>query len=159
MAISQRPCALCKGPVSQSVLPVLTGNEYAFHVTLSNVPVMICSEGHKRLLNSNFVMDLMDTLARPETAGLRVGAKQGIFRKWFRCTKCSSEIPAEQTAIAEYKANVRLSDMTDPLIVTMGVPVMRCGACGTEQLPDESGLMQLFKALTHAFRSADVRPQ
>ncbi len=159
MAINQKPCALCKGPVSRSVLPVLTGNEHSCRVTLSNVPIVICAEGHKRLLNSNFVMELMDTLARPETAGLRVGEKQGIFRKRFRCAKCSSDIPAEQTAIAEYKANVKLSDMTDSIAVALAVPVMRCGACGNDQLADESGLMELFKALAHAFRSADVRPQ
>ena len=159
MAINRKPCALCKGPVSQSVLPVLAGDEHSCRVTLSNVPIMICPEGHKRLLNSNFVMDLMDTFARPETAGLLVGEKRGIFRKSFRCAKCASDIRAEDAAIAEYKANLKLGDMTEPVGIVLTAPVMRCGACGNDQLADESGLMQVFKALTHAFRSADVRPQ
>jgi hypothetical protein len=79
MAINPKPCALCKRPMEQGVLPVLTGDDESCRITLGNVPVMVCAEGHKRLLYSNFVMELMDTLAQPETAGLRVGEKRGIF--------------------------------------------------------------------------------
>lgn len=159
MTINSKPCAVCKGPVQQSALSVLTGQEESCRITLGNVPVMVCAEGHKRLLYSTFVTDLMDVLARPETAGLQVGEKRGIFRKRVRCIKCSSDIQADHTAIAEFSANLRLRDMTDTVSVTLSTPVMRCSACGSQQLADESSLMQLFKALTHAFRSADVRPQ
>jgi hypothetical protein len=159
MAINPKPCAVCKGPVQQSVAPVLTGHEESCRITLGNVPIMVCAEGHKRLLYSTFVTDLMDALARPETAGLHVGERRGIFRKRCICIKCSAEIQADGTAIAEYSANLKLRDMTDAVSVAVTVPVMRCSTCGSEQLADESSLMRLFKALTHAFRSADVRPQ
>src|SRR5688572_24458284 len=159
MAINRKPCALCKSPVDQGVLPLLEGTEESCRVTLSNVPIMLCAEGHKRLLYSNFVMELMDTLAQPETAGLRVGEKRGIFRKRFRCIKCSSDIQGGHTAIAEFRASLRLRDMTDSVSVALTAPVMRCSSCGGEQLADERSLMQVFKALTRAFRSADVRPQ
>jgi hypothetical protein len=159
MAINRKPCALCTKPMEYGVLPVLEGDEGPCRVALNNVPIMLCAEGHKRLLYSNFVMELMDTLARPETAGLRVGEKRGLFRKRFRCAQCASEIQAEDAAIAEYNANLRLSEMSDPLHVAFATMVMRCKACGNDQLADEGGLMQLFKALSHAFRSADVRPQ
>jgi len=159
MTINPKPCALCKRPMEPGVLPVLTGHEEGYRITLGNVPVMVCAEGHKRLLYPTFVTDLMDTLARPETAGLQVGEKRGIFRKRSHCIKCSSDIGADQAAIAEYNASLRLRDMTDSVSVALTAPVMRCGKCGGEQLADESSLMQVFKALTHAFRSADVRPQ
>ena len=107
----------------------------------------------------SFVTELMDLLARPETAGLRVGEKRGLFRKRFRCANCSADIPAENTAISEYKARLKLNDVTDSVSVVLAIPVLRCGACGKGQLADEGDLMQLFKALTHAFRSADVKPQ
>lgn len=154
-----KPCALCKRSMEQVVLPVLTGHEESCRITLGNVPIMLCAEGHKRLLYPTFVTDLMDTLARPETAGLQVGEKRGMFRKRFRCIKCSSDIQADHTAIAERSANVRLRDMTETVSVALTIPVMKCSACGNEQLADEGSLMQLFKALTRAFRSADVRPQ
>jgi len=159
MAINPKPCALCKRPMELGVLPVLAGDEESCRITLGNVPVMVCAEGHKRLLYSNFVMELMDTLAQPETAGLRVGEKRGIFRKRFRCIKCSSDIQGGHTAIAEFRASLRLRDMTDSVSVALTAPVMRCSSCGGEQLADERSLMQVFKALTRAFRSADVRPQ
>jgi hypothetical protein len=159
MAISSKPCALCKRPMEQSILPALTGHEESSRITLGNVPIMVCPEGHKRLLYPTFVTDVMDALARPETAGLQVGEKRGFFRKHFRCIKCSSDIRAEHTAMAEFSANLRLRDMTDAVSVALTNPVMRCTACGSQQLADEGALMQVFKALTHAFRSADVRPQ
>ena len=159
MAINRKPCALCMSPMEDSVLPTLLGNEESCCVTLSNVPIMVCAKGHKRLLYSHFVMELMDVLARPETAGMQVAEKHGMFRKRFHCTKCGAEIPTKDTSIAAYKATIKLSHMTDSISVALTAPVMRCGACGSDQFADESGLLQLFKALSHAFRSADVRPQ
>ena len=159
MATNRKPCALCKKPMEHSVLPVLNGAEGACRITLANVPIMACADGHKRLPYPHYVTDLMDALARPETAGLQVGEKRGLFRKRFRCAKCSSDIQAEHTALAEYKADLRLGDTTDPVGVALTTPVMRCGAFGNGQLSDESELMGVFKALTDAFRSADVRPQ
>ena len=159
MAINRKPCALCMSPLEHGVLPVLLGNDESCRVTLTNVPIMVCTKGHKRLLYSHFVMELMDALARPETAGLQVAEKRGMFRKRFHCTKCGAEIPTKDTSIAEYKATIKLGDMTDSIAVALTAPVMRCGACGGNQFADESELLQLFKALSHAFRSADVRPQ
>jgi hypothetical protein len=159
MAVNPKPCGICKGSVQQSVLSVLTGQEESCRITLGNVPVMVCAEGHKRLLYSSFVTDLMDTLARPEAAGLQVGERRGIFRKRCICAKCSAEIRADDTANAEYNASLKLREMTDAVSVALTIPVMRCSTCGNQQLADESSLMQLFKALTQAFRSADVRPQ
>jgi hypothetical protein len=159
MAINRKPCVACKSPVEEGVLPALAGSEGPCRITLGNVPVMVCPQGHKRLLYPNFVAELMDALAVPETAGLRVGEKRGLFRKHFRCARCSADIPAEHTASADYKASIKLRDMTDPVDLAVTTVVMRCGACGNEQLADQGELMQLFKALTSAFRSADVRPQ
>jgi len=159
MAVNSKPCAVCQGPMGQAVLPVLTGHEESFRITLGNVPIMVCAAGHKRLLYANFVTELMDELARPETAGLKVGEKQGIFRKRFRCIECSSDIQAEHNALADYSANVKLRDMADAVSVALTTPVMRCNACGSQQLADESSLMRVFKVLTQAFRSAGVRPQ
>jgi hypothetical protein len=159
MAIHPKPCALCNKPMQPDVVPALTGHEESSRITLGNVPIMVCADGHKRLLYASFVTEIMDTLARPETAGLQVGEKRGIFRKRFRCIKCASDIQADHTAIAEFSASLKLRDMTSAVSVALTTPVMRCSACGNQQLPDESSLMELFKALTHAFRSADVRPQ
>ena len=159
MAMNRKPCALCKTPMEYRELPDLAGNEESCRVTLSGVPIMLCANGHKRLLYSSFVTELMDALARPETTALRVGEKHGLFRKRFRCNNCAADIPAESTTIAEYKASLRLNEVTDSVNVAFAMPVLRCGACGREQLADEDDLMQLFKALAHAFRSADVKPQ
>ena len=159
VAFNRKPCALCKNPMEYVELPALAGNEKSCRVTLNNVPIMVCANGHKRLVYSSFVTELMDALARPETTGLRVGPKHGLFRKRFRCHKCSFDIPAENTAIGEYKASVKLTDMTHPISVVLAMPVLKCGDCGNDQLAHESDLMQVFTALTHAFRSADVKPQ
>lgn len=140
-------------------LPALVGSEQSCRVTLSNVPIMLCTHGHKRLVHPSFVMELIDALARPETTGLRVGEKRGLFRKRFRCNKCSSDIQAENKAIAEYKTSLKLNDLTDSISVALTIPVMRCGACGNDQLANESDLMEVFKAMSHAFRSADVKSQ
>ena len=159
MATNRKPCAVCNGAVMEAVLPVLEGKEESCHVTLSNVPIMVCAGEHRRLLYLGFVSELMDTLARPETAGIRVGESRGIFSKRYRCTNCSQDIEGNQKAVGEYKAHVSLGDMTQPLSAVLRAPVMRCGKCGNEQLPDEGELMRVFKALTAAFRSADVRPK
>jgi len=159
MAINRKPCAICNGLMEEGALSLLRGEEGACHMTLSNVPIMLCPEEHKRLLYMSFVSELMDMLARPETAGIRVGESRGIFRKRYRCTKCSHNIEGDQIAIREFKAQVILDEMTRPMSVVLRMPAMRCGKCTNEQLADDNELMRVFRALTAAFRSADVRPK
>lgn len=159
MAISHKACSRCSKPVSIQAAPPLSGTEGAYKLVLNGVPVMACAENHKRFVYPDLAMRLMDQIADPETSGLYAATQRGLFKKHAYCAKCSTELPSGEPHSKDYRVSVSLADIP-PVIVTLSAPVLTCAQCGTEQLPGTDDLLKyVFKAMVHAFRSADIHAQ
>jgi hypothetical protein len=159
MAISHKACSRCSKPVSLQALPSMSGTEGAYKMELEGVSAMICGENHKRFVYPDLAMRLMDHIADPDASGLYAATQRGLFKKHTHCAKCETELPASKPFGKEYRVTVPLPDI-QPVTVILSAPVLKCAQCGTEQLPDTADLLKyVFKAMTQAFRTADIHPQ
>ena len=159
MAISVRACLRCSKPVSIQAIPPISGTEGTYKMTLEGVSVMICEENHKRLVYSDLAMRLMDHVADPDKSGLYAATRRGLFKKRTYCAKCTTELPSGTADNKDYRVSVPLRNI-EPVTVILSAPVIRCAQCGVEQLPDEADLLKyVFKAMTHAFRAAEIHAQ
>lgn len=159
MAISHKACSRCSKPVSIQAVPSISGTEGTYKLVLDGVSVMTCAENHKRFVYPDLAMRLMDQIADPEASGLYAATQRGLFKKHAYCAKCSTELPSGKSDSKDYRVSVSLADIP-PVIVTLSAPVLKCAQCGTEQLPDTDDLLKyVFKAMVHAFRSAEIHAQ
>ena len=159
MAISSKACSRCGKPVSLQAVPPISGTEGDYKLGLEDVSVMICAENHKRFVYPDLAMRLMDHIANPDASGLYAATQRGLFKKHAHCAKCSTELPPGKPDIKEYRVSVPLPDI-QPVTLTLSAPVLNCAQCGTAQLPDTAHLVKyVFKAMTHAFRSADIHAE
>ena len=159
MAISQKACSRCSKPVSIQTVSPISGTEGAYKLELEGVTVMICEENHKRFVYPNLAMRLMDQIANPDSSGLYAATKRGLFKKLAYCAKCSTELPTGKPDSKDYRVSVPLPDI-QPVTLTLRAPVLTCAQCGTAQLPDTADLLKyVFKAMTHAFRSAEIHAE
>lgn len=159
MTISRKTCSLCKKPVSLQVLSPISGTEGAYKMRLEGVSAMICGDNHKRFVYPDLAMRLMDHVANPDASGLYAATQRGLFKKHAHCAKCAAELPTGKPHSKDYRVSVPLPDI-QPVTVTLSAPVLKCAQCGTEQLPDDADLMKyVFKAMVHAFRSAEIHAE
>ena len=160
MAISHKACSRCGKPVSIQAVPSVFGIEGAYKLELEGVSVMTCEENHKRFVYPDLAMRLMDHIANPDASGLYAATKRGLFKKHAYCAKCSTELESDKPdATEDYRVSVPLPDI-QPITVMLTAPVLKCAHCGTAQLPDTADLLKyVFKAMTHAFRSAEIHAQ
>jgi ribosomal protein S27AE len=158
-SISKKACSHCGKPVSLQSAGPMSGTEGAYKLELDHVSVMICGENHKRFVYPDFAIRLMDHIADPDVSGLYAAKTRGFLKKHAHCAKCSVELPTQRPNSKEYRLIVPLPDL-QPVTLTLNAPVLMCAQCGEEQLPDASHLVTcVFKAMTHAFRSAEVHAQ
>ena len=120
---------------------------------------MVCAENHKRFVYPNLAMRLMDHIANPEVSGLNAASKRGLFKKRSYCAKCSAELSPAKADSKDYRFSVPLPDIQS-VTVSLKALVVTCAQCGAVQLPDEADLMKyIFKAMTRAFRSAEIHAE
>lgn len=159
MAISRKACSRCGKPVSIQTAPPISGTEGAYTLGLESVSVMVCGENHKRFVYPDLAMRLMDHIANSETSGVYAATRRGLFKKHTHCAKCTSELPTGTTDSMDFRVSVPLADI-QPATLRLRAPVLRCAQCGTAQLPDKAHWMKyVFKAMAHAFRSAEIHAE
>jgi hypothetical protein len=159
MAVSHKACPRCSKPVSLQAAPPISGTEGAYKVALEGVSVLICGEDHKRFVYPDFAVRLMDHIANSDASGLYAATQRGLFKKRAYCAKCSTEIPIGEPDSKNYRVSVPLQGI-QPVTLTLSAPVLKCAQCGTAQLPDTADLLKyVFKAMTHAFRSAEIHAE
>jgi ribosomal protein S27AE len=140
-------------------MPPISGTEGSYKLELEGLSVMVCGENHKRFPYPDLAMRLMDHMADPDASALYAAKQRGFFRKRAYCAKCSAELMIGKPENREYRVSVPMRDI-QPVILTLSAPVMKCAQCGTAQLADTADLMKfVFKAMTHAFRSADIHAE
>ena len=159
MATSHKVCSRCSKPVSLQAAPPISGTEGAYKVALEGVSVLICGENHKRFVYPDLAMRLMDYIANSDASGLYAATQRGLFKKSAYCAKCSAELPTGKPDGKDYRVSVPLPNI-QPVTVTLSAPTLECAQCGTAQLPDTADLLNcVFRAMTHAFRAAEIHAE
>ena len=154
-----KPCSKCKGEMSLSTHEPFEGEEEGLKLTISDMPYVVCAQGHKRFVNLPFAAQLLDLMRSPATyQDIPAATKKGLFKKSYLCSVCARELPETPTGHQTQEVSAEL-DKAQPFKVVVKIPVYKCGGCGEEHIRsvDETGTLA-FKATDHAYRAIDIHP-
>ncbi|WP_018954456.1 IS66 family transposase zinc-finger binding domain-containing protein [Thioalkalivibrio sulfidiphilus] len=152
-------CRQCSADVSVLRLDRVEGENSGIHVTIEGLPVLDCTNGHRRFPTPDFPLEFIRHLVESEALdGVTPAVQKGLFRKRLHCPACGKEL----SAVAEDRRNGRAHLAVpegDPVAVEVIVPLYRCPACDKQASEPESGLQRdVMQAVANAFRSAEIPP-
>lgn len=159
MSPSAKPCSVCRKEVTPSTVETMSGEEAGVRMNIEGMPVLRCSEGHRRFVTPDFAVRLMQALTgEGPIAPIGAAVQKGLFRKRPHCPACGKELgePAAEPARVSRRLEI---DGGTAFNVRVEIPKYRCASCAKECAPPEAMVGEaLMKASVHAFRSAELRP-
>jgi hypothetical protein len=159
MAGPLKACKECGGEPAVTTLGAFSAEEGPVTVTVRGMPAIVCARSHKRFLYAEFAPMLVDFVADPERIAPQPPAvKRGLIKKHFHCSGCGAELPADSTKKNECSLTANFKRAA-PFEIEVSIALYRCEGCGREQVRSNDELVgSVLKAITHAFRAADVHP-
>jgi hypothetical protein len=150
-------CHLCGRGMSLRQLEPMEGEVHGVRVQIEGLPVLECSEGHRRFVAPDFPDKLMEALREDkELVPDNPTSQRGRQRKRYGCPGCGKALEGYGNRHIEARRVLEVYGR-DAFGVRVELPKFRCATCGSEYVPPgEVVIDDLIKASTHAFRSAAV---
>lgn len=156
--MSIRRCSICKSETRAAKISLVTGEEAPLAVTVHDLPVLQCPQGHRLFAHEDFPLLLLDHLLEQDEPQLPVSEAKGLLFKHYHCAECGSELGAGTEQSHTFRIDVELPDLA-PFEVDVTLPVHRCARCGHEQLHSLKEVRRRTPAaLAHAFKAAQIVP-
>lgn len=153
-----RTCDRCRGDTRVEFTESVQGESDELCITLKNLPLLTCSQGHHQFLRPSFGAELLTHLLQEDEPALAAGEEKGFFRKKYLCEDCHAELEPKPDHRHTFSIEVAIED-TERLGVDLTMPVYHCSSCGKEQLHSQKEILKLTPpALAHAFEAADIPP-
>ena len=151
-------CDRCRGETELTVIDEVGGEADPLRITLINLPLLRCGQGHHQFVRPQFGAELLEHLTQEDEPDLPAGEEKGLFRKKYLCESCGAELEAQPDHRHTFSIEVPLDDV-EPVGVELSMPVYRCSACAREQLHSLKEVRKLTPlALAGAFETADIPP-
>jgi hypothetical protein len=149
-------CSTCKAETASSILPELSGEEAPLAVTVHDMPVLECPQGHRQFVHVDFPLLLLDHLVEQDEPQLPASEAKGMLFKHYHCQSCGAELESGPDQKHTFHVEVALPQMPT-FEVDLTMPVHRCQACGHEQLHSLKEIRSRTPAaLAHAFKAAEI---
>ncbi|WP_418317141.1 hypothetical protein [Piscinibacter sakaiensis] len=157
MTDSYRPCKTCQADTSTHRIDSASGEEKTLTVTVRNLTVLTCPNGHRQFIEAEFPQRLLDHLVQEDEAKLPAGDEKGVLMfKHFHCHDCGRELEPKPDHRHTFTVRPGMPDQPG-LEIDLAMPVYHCTGCGKEQLHSLTELRKLTPAaLAHAFKAADM---
>ncbi len=153
-----KSCNRCRGETELTVIDSVDGEADPLSITLKNLPLLTCQQGHHQFVRPEFGAEFLMHLIQEDEPELPAGEEKGLFRKKYLCESCSEELEPKPDHRHTFSIEVQLHDV-DPVSVDLSMPVYKCSACGKEQLHSQKEVLKLTPAaLAHAFEAANIPP-
>ncbi|MDH3218883.1 MAG: hypothetical protein OEO19_05040 [Gammaproteobacteria bacterium] len=153
-----KSCDRCRGETELTLIEAVGGEADPLRITLKNLPLLACQQGHHQFIRPQFGAELLTHLTQEEEPGLPAGEEKGFFKKKYLCESCGAELEPKPDHRHTFSFDIKLDDI-DPVGVDLSMPVYRCSACAKEQLHSQKEIRKLTPAaLAHAFEAADIPP-
>lgn len=157
MSDSYRACKTCHAQTTPFLIEATTGEEKALALTLRELTVLVCAEGHKQFLHANFPLELLDHLIEEDETQLPTGNEKGLIFKHYLCGGCGGELQPKPDHSHTFTLEPGLANQPG-LQIDLAMAVYKCGTCAKEQLHSLKELRALTpNALVHAFQAADIK--
>jgi hypothetical protein len=152
-------CRQCSADIESKRLGRVEGEDGGIKTALVGVPIVECTNGHKRFPTPEFPLELIQRLLKVDgivTAPPAV--EKGLFRKHRHCPACGKALAGESASSSSARADLDLPD-AEPVAAEVAVPLYRCTGCGKDATLPESALARgIMQAVANAFRSANIPP-
>jgi hypothetical protein len=156
MTTNSRRCPICKSETAPARLTSLSGEDAPLAVTVKEMPVLQCSQGHRSFPLADFPLLLLDHLLEQDEPKLPVSQSKGLVFKRYSCSECGTELGANDDRPHTFHVDVELPELP-AFGVDLKLPVSRCSHCGREQLHSLKELRSHTPAaLAHAFKAAQL---
>lgn len=153
-----RSCDRCRGETEIIISDVVSGEADPLRITLNNLPLLNCVQGHHQFIRPEFGAELLTHLLQEDEPALPAGEEKGLFMKKYLCEECGAELEPKPDHRHTFSIEVPLEGV-DPIGIDLTMPVYRCSACGKEQLHSQKEVLKLTPAaLAHAFEAAEIPP-
>lgn len=154
--MSNRKCPVCKTEVVPETLPEITGEEGRVAVTVYQMPVLQCANGHRLFPRDDMPLLLLDQLLETDEAGLPASTSKGVLIKHYNCSSCGERLTEPDGHRRRFHVDVSIPQ-TPPFALDLSLPVHRCGRCGLEQVHSLKEVRGgTPAALARAFKSARI---
>src|SRR5688500_8991789 len=106
MAISRQPRTQCKKPVELKAMQALSSEDRGYRISLESVPTMVCADDHRRPIQPEFALQVMDAIANPSSSGIYAAPQRGLLKKRTYCAKCDSELGQMAPASRDFRVTI-----------------------------------------------------
>lgn len=156
--MTTRRCAICKAETEAAKLAETRGEDASLAVTVHDMPVRECPQGHRQFAHADFPLLLLDHLMEHDEPQLPASDAKGLLFKHYHCARCGTELSTGAEHPHTFHIEVALPDCPQ-FNVDLTVPVHRCPQCGHEQLHSLKDVRKHTPAaLAHAFKAAEIAP-
>ncbi|MDH5356820.1 MAG: hypothetical protein OEY09_20435 [Gammaproteobacteria bacterium] len=153
-----KPCNRCRGDTELMTSDSVSGEAEPLRITLKNLPLLACQQGHHQFVRPGFGAELLMHLVHEDEPELPAGEEKGFFRKKYLCENCSQSLEPKPDHRHTFSIEVQLKDI-EPIDLELSMPVYKCSSCGKEQLHSQKEVLKLTpQALAHVFEAADIPP-
>jgi DNA-directed RNA polymerase subunit RPC12/RpoP len=154
--MTSKSCDRCHGQTDLMKVDSVDGEADPLRITLKNLPLLSCDQGHRQFLRPQFGAELLEHLT--QEAELPAGEEKGLFMKKYLCESCGAELEPKPDHRHTFSIELSLAEV-DPVGVDLSMPVYRCSSCGKQQLHSLREVRKLTPlALAGAFESAEIPP-
>lgn len=156
--MKSKSCDRCRGETELTVIDEVGGEADPLRITLNNLPLLRCDQGHQQFVRPQFGAELLEHLTQQDEPGLPAGEEKGLFMKKYLCASCGAELEARSDHRHTFSIEVPLDDV-EPVGVELSMPVYRCPTCAHEQMHSLKEVRKLTPlALAGAFQAAEIPP-
>lgn len=150
-----KTCKICRSELQPILLPDFTGNDRTLYITFSNVPALVCREGHeKKMVDGEFPIYVLQTVLKK----VPKSNVKGFAKKQHFCNKCGALLDPKVLANEHFQIQIDWKGMK-PFGADVAAPSAKCSACLTVQMVKTRELEQeeIPNAIVKAFDSIQLK--
>lgn len=154
--MATKTCVSCGSEMSLGKVERASGTDHGLTVTLHEMPVMVCPNGHRQFVRDDFALLLLDHLIEQDEPRLPAGERTGLIFHHFKCASCGGELAPKPDHRETFPIDIALQGVA-PFRLELASEVYACRGCGKEQLHSLKEVRNHTPAaLAHAFRDGQI---
>ena len=148
-------CYRCRRATVTEILGPLSAEDARFTLTVVDLPVQICENGHRNFAHSEIALQHLVRLTEQRAASMPVCRETGVLFKRAACTSCGVRLARAADQDQTLRVQVNLTE-TAAFGIDVTSPVYRCCRCGKKHLSRKELQRRAPAAMVKALRSAGV---
>ena len=148
-------CYLCRRATVTEILGPVSAEDKPFTLTLLDLPVQICENGHRHFAHSKMALQHLVRLTEERAASVPNCREKGLLFKRASCVDCGARLARAAAQRQTFHVHIDLTE-TAAFGIDVTAPLYRCRRCGKKHLARKELQWRAPGAMVKALRSAGV---